>query len=77
MKRVNFEKNVLPENVLKTEEKDRMLEVAHHSRDKAYVELSWDSGARPGEILALRIHDIEFDEYGAVMTIRRDKANNS
>ncbi len=76
MKRVNFEKNVLPENVLKTEEKDRMLEVAHHSRDKAYVELSWDSGARPGEILALRIHDIEFDEYGAVMIIRRGKTGD-
>jgi len=73
MKRINFEKNVLPEDILKPEEKDRMLEAAHHPRDKAYVELSWDSGARTGEILALKIRDIEFDEFGAVMIIRRGK----
>jgi len=53
MKRINFEKNVLPEDILKIEEKNKMLEVAHHPRDKAYVELSWDSGARPGRSCAL------------------------
>jgi len=76
MKTVTFEKNVLPEDILRPEEKNKMLEVAHHPRDKAYVETSWDSGARPGEILSLRIRDIEFDGYGAVMTIRRDKTGD-
>jgi integrase/ribosomal protein L40E len=76
MKTVTFEKNVLPGDILRPEEKDKMLEVAHHPRDKAYVETSWDSGARPGEILSLRIRDIEFDEYGAVMTIRRGKTGD-
>jgi len=76
MKRVRYNKNLLPEDLLKFEEKNGMVEVADHPRDKAYIEASWDSGARPGEILALRIRDIEFDRYGAVVTIRRGKTGD-
>ena len=76
MKRIKLEKNVLPEDILKIDEKNRMLEAAHHPRDKAYVEVAWDSGARPGEILGLRIRDIEFDDYGAVMIVRQGKTGD-
>ena len=44
----------------------------HIIREKAYLELAWDSGVRRGEILGLRICDIEFDEYGAVMIMSRE-----
>jgi len=76
MKRISRDKNVLPEDVLTAEEKDRMVEVAEHPRDKAYLEVSWDSGARPGEVLSRRIRDVEFDKYGAVMIVRRGKTGD-
>ncbi len=76
MKRVSRNKNVLPEDIVKPEEVNRMIEVADHLRNKSYVGVSWDSGGRPGEVLSLRVRDIEFDRYGAIMHIREGKTGD-
>jgi len=76
MRKVRVERNRLPEDFLTVEEKDRMLTAAEHPRDRAYLEVNWDSGARPGEILSRRLRDVEFDEYGAVMIVRHGKTGD-
>lgn len=60
-------KNILPEELITEEEVKRLVESASHPRDKALVLVLYESGCRPGEILTLRIKNVQFDEYGAVL----------
>ncbi len=41
---------------------------------KVLVEVVYETGARVGEILSLTAKDVEFDEYGAKIYIRRSKS---
>jgi ribosomal protein L40E len=45
------------------------MEVAEHPRDKGYVAVSDESGARPEEILSARVRNVQFDGYGAVLIV--------
>ena len=47
-----------------------MIEAAEHPRDKALIASLYESGCRVGEIAALRISHIHFDEYGAYMIVK-------
>ncbi len=59
--------NKLPEDLITKQEVEKMIKVAVHTRDKALVALSYESGFRVEEILTLRIRHIVFDEYGATI----------
>jgi len=65
----NHNKNKLPEELLTKEEIKNMIELADNPRDKALIALLYDSGCRAGELLSLRIKHIQFDRYGAKVTI--------
>ena len=54
----------LPEEILNEEEIKRLIEHASCVRDKALLSVLYDSGCRIGELLNLRIKDIESVEYG-------------
>jgi integrase/recombinase XerD len=54
----------LPEDMLKEEDVERMIDAALNKRDKAIIALLWDIGARIGEIGNLRVKDIKFDDIG-------------
>jgi len=41
---------------------------------KLLVELLYETGARVGELLNLRVRDVQFDDYGARIYIRRSKS---
>jgi len=56
---------ISPEKILTPEEIKKMAEVADNPRDKALVLTLYETGARIGEFLNIRIGDIKFDEYGA------------
>jgi len=56
--------------VLSREEIRRILEACTRQRDRALVFVGYESGARAGELLGLRIRDVEFDDYGAVLRVR-------
>jgi integrase/ribosomal protein L40E len=66
-------RTVLPEDLLTREEIQKLIHAAAHPRDKAYVAVASESGARPGEVLTLRVRSITFDEYGAVIVVRGKK----
>lgn len=60
----------LPEEMLTEEEALMLIGATPHTRDKALIALLWDAGLRIGEAGTLRIKNIAFDEYGAVLTVR-------
>ena len=59
----------LPEEILTEEEVKRLVQVANNTRDKALVLVSYESGARIGELLNMRIKDVTFDDLGAVTMV--------
>lgn len=60
----------LPEDMLKPEDIQRMVQVADNFRDKALIILLYETGARKGEFLQLRIKHIKFNkdtvEYASI-----------
>ena len=60
----------LPEEILTEEEVKRIAEAAYFKRDKAFVLALYESGARIGEFLPLKIKHLSFDEYGAILHVR-------
>ena len=59
----------LPEQILTEDEVKRMAEFAGNARDRALVLVLYESGCRIGELLSLRIKNVEFDSYGAVLHV--------
>ena len=50
-------------------ELEKIVSVLNNARDKAIVYALYDSGCRIGELLTLRNKDVEFDEYGAILSV--------
>ena len=46
-----------------------MVECATNLRDKALILVLYEPGCRIGEILSLRIRNVQSDEYGAVLIV--------
>jgi len=60
----------LPEELLTEEEVKKIAEVANNLRDRALIIVLYESGCRIGEILCLRIRHVQFDDYGARLTVK-------
>jgi integrase/ribosomal protein L40E len=60
---------ILPESLLTEEEVRRIAETAMNQRDRALVLVLYESGCRVGEILSLRLKNVQFDKYGAVLVV--------
>jgi integrase/recombinase XerD len=60
---------LLPEEILTEDEVKKLTECATNLRDKAFILVLYESGCRIGEILSLRIHNVQFDNYGAVLIV--------
>jgi len=54
---------------LDVEDVKKLIEAAQHPRDKAFVSVLYESGARIGEIATLRIKHAEFDNNGAKLMV--------
>jgi site-specific recombinase XerD len=54
----------LPEEILVEEEIKKLLDACTNIRDKALLATIYDSGCRVGELLNLRIKDVEAVDYG-------------
>jgi len=52
---------LLPQNLLSPDDIEAMLNVVSNERDRAFIALLWETGARIGELLDLRISEIEED----------------
>jgi integrase len=59
----------LPENLISEEEVLKLIQTADHPRNKAFIAILYDSGARIGEILTMKIRNVNFDNYGAIIKV--------
>jgi integrase/recombinase XerD len=61
---------ILPDDLLDKKEVLAILRAATHPMHKALVTTGHEAGCRPNEWLTIRIKDVSFDEYGAVIMVR-------
>jgi len=57
------ESNLSPQDVITHKEFEAMLKACQNSRDRAMLSLLYETGARIGEIAAMRIEDVIFNDY--------------
>ena len=58
-----------PKDCLTEEEVTKLINASTSPRDKALVSTTYESGCRIGEILALKVGDIKFDNYGTFFIV--------
>ncbi|MCL5252871.1 MAG: site-specific integrase [Candidatus Thermoplasmatota archaeon] len=58
-----------PEDIISPEELKLIVDHAGNGRDRAIFNFMYDSGVRIGELLTMRIRDMEFDSYGAIAKV--------
>ena len=68
-----YETKVTPQDMISEEEFQKMMNACMNSRDRALISLLYESGARIGEIGSMRVKDVSFDEYGAVVWLPKSK----
>ena len=68
--RVSERRSELQENVLSPEEIQRLLTACEGIKNRALVHVGYESGCRAGELLGMKIKDLEFDNFGAVAIVR-------
>jgi len=68
-----YQPTVGPDDILTTEEMQRMRAVCLTARDKTLYENLYESVARPKEFLALRKADFGFDDDSTSLHIRKGK----
>lgn len=56
-------------DVLSREDIERMADAAERQRDRTLLWVGYESGARPGELLGIKLGDVQFDRYGALVTV--------
>jgi site-specific recombinase XerD/ribosomal protein L40E len=59
----------LPEEILTEEEIKRLIDSCTNLRDRVFISFLYESGCRIGEMLSIKMKNIEFDEYGAVARV--------
>jgi len=57
-------------NLPTQEEIEKLINASYSVRDKAFVSVLYESGCRIGELLNIRLKDVEFDDYGATILVK-------
>lgn len=63
----------LPKGILSRGEIRRLIDACGNQRNRTLVFATYESGARAGEILGIKIGDVEFDQFGGVLHLNRGK----
>ena len=59
----------LPEELITQEEVLKMAEVADNLRNKAFVLILYETGCRVGELISVKMKNVQFDQYGAILRV--------
>jgi len=62
-------KRLVPEALIKPEEVAKLAAAADNLRDRAFVLTHYDGGFRIGETLSMKVQNVEFDKYTAVVRV--------
>jgi len=69
IKKNHVKKRKLPEELLTPNEIKQLVDAAEHLRDKAFILVLYESGCRIGELLTLKIKNVNFDKFGCVLLV--------
>ena len=58
-----------PDYIIAQGEVDMLINACDNARDKAIFSLLYDTGIRLGELLTIRLKDVEFDDYGMKLLV--------
>ena len=58
-----------PEDLLKPDEVQRMIDHCTNDRDRALISLLYDSGCRISELLTMKKPDVKFDDHGMMISV--------
>lgn len=61
--------DVLPQDLLMKEDIQAQIDAAYNARDKAFIALLWETGARIGEVIDLTVGDLEDRQKGRKVVI--------
>jgi len=64
-RRLPSEGDLLTENDIQ-----KLLQMTEHPRDKAFISILWEAGARIGEIGTLCMKHVVFDKHGTIITVK-------
>jgi len=59
----------LPNELLTEDDIERLLEASRNPRDRAFISMLWETGARMGELINLRIGDLQDHRHGMQVVI--------
>lgn len=62
-------RDMMPSDLLTEDDIKKMVSAADHPRDRALVACLYESGARIGEVLGIRLRDMVFDKYGVLVML--------
>jgi site-specific recombinase XerC len=62
-------KRLVPEALITPEELKKLIDACENQRDRALLMVHYDGGFRIGETLSMKIVNVEFDKYGAVVKV--------
>ena len=62
-------KRLVPEALISPEELTKLINACENQRDKAFILTHYDGGFRIGETLSMKIMNVEFDKYSAVVRV--------
>ena len=66
----------IPEDILTREEIEKLIDSCLSTRDRAIIATFYESGARKGELLAVQLKHVTFDENGAILNIQKGKTGS-
>ncbi|MEM3534121.1 MAG: tyrosine-type recombinase/integrase, partial [Thermoplasmatales archaeon] len=69
IQRPKMRNNLKPEELITQDEINSLISASSNARDRALFSTLYDSGVRIGELLTMKIKDLAFDEYGAILKV--------
>jgi integrase/recombinase XerD len=67
--RIKNDRCVLPEQLLSEEDVRKLSDAAVEPRDKALIQVLYESGCRISELLTVQIKNVSFDKFGALLRV--------
>ena len=67
--RIKISSSKTPEQILTKEEVERLANTVISARDKALILVLYESGCRIGELLNIKLKDLQYDQYGCVILV--------
>lgn len=67
---------VQPSDLITKDEIDKLFRACNNPREKALIALLLDSGMRIGALGSLRIKNIEFNQFGAILFLSKTSQSN-